>query len=396
MRILITNSVPLNGGDEALLRALVNSLKIKYNNPVIHVLCMNLGLCRKYLPDINFESDLEFTEKNISDRNKRIRSLLINRLHFSENSNVCLSLLNKSERKTLQLYKKADIVISSPGGFLHDFYPIRERLIGFEHAIKLGKKVIICGQSVGPFWKADSETMVPAVFKKLHKIYLRDQLSFDNLKRIGVTSPNVEVTADVAFLWRYLRPDLYIKKKGPVKKIALSFRNWSYENSNMDLVFENAVKLCRLILSDESKEIYFLSTCQGIQGCVDDSDIAEKIVSALSKESKNRIHIDKKRYTPENLIMKYSEYDAYIGMRLHGAILAMLGGTVAMGLGYEEKTKGIFSQLGLEEFQVDSSSEFSKWENTYHNFIESAENIREQLPLQLDKLSKMALKNIEF
>ena len=58
-------------------------------------------------------------------------------------------------------------------------------------------------------------------------------------------------------------------------------------------------------------------------------------------------------YAPERLIQLYGQMDAYIGMRLHGAILAMLGGTPAMAIAYEEKTPGIFASLGLEAFQVD-------------------------------------------
>jgi polysaccharide pyruvyl transferase WcaK-like protein len=37
--------------------------------------------------------------------------------------------------------------------------------------------------------------------------------------------------------------------------------------------------------------------------------------------------------------------DAEIGMRLHGALLSMLGGTPAMAIAYEEKTPGIFASL---------------------------------------------------
>lgn len=396
MRILITNSVPLNGGDEALLRALINSLKLKYKSATIHVLCMNLNLCRKFLPDLLFEADLEFVDKKVTKLRKRIQMFLINKFRFPENSFFPMLFSNPSERKTLLLYKNADVVISSPGGFLHDFYPVTERLNGLKYAADSGKKVIICGQSIGPFWLPQSKQSVAEVFKKMHKIYLRDKISYDNLKEIEVELPSMNVTADVAFLWRKLRPDLYIPKKGTVKKVALSFRNWTYNNSNMEIVFENAVKLCNYILDDENKEICFLSTCQGIQGYVDDSVLAKEILEKICINKRNRISVDSNRYGPEKLISRYSEFDVYIGMRLHGAILAMLGGTAAMGLGYEEKTKGIFSQLDMEKYQVDSTQEFAEWKKTYDYFINDVENIRFRLPSELDRLAELATKNIEF
>ncbi|MFN5183925.1 MAG: polysaccharide pyruvyl transferase family protein [Bacteroidota bacterium] len=396
MRILITNSVPLNGGDEALLRALILSLKLKYENPRIHVLCMNLQLCRKNLTDIDFESDLEFTDKKVNRITRKLREFLQEKLNFTNNSPLIRLLLNRSERITRKLYDKADIIISSPGGFLHDFYPVDDRLSGFNYAITKGKRVILCGQSIGPFWKKETILKVSSVFKNLFRIYVRDNTSYENLRSIGFSCDNVIVTTDMAFLWRNLRPDLFKPKKGFLKKIVVNFREWNYENANMDLLFHNAVKLCNLILRDESKEIYFLSTCQGIREYVDDSILAERIVNQIDVNYRKRIQVDKNRYSTEKLISKFGEFDAFIGMRLHGAILAMLGGTISMGLGYEEKTRGIFTQLGFEKYQVDSFSDFEEWEITYRYFLNDFEEVRNRLPKALDKLAVMASKNLDF
>src|ERR1700751_4622155 len=93
MKFLITNSVPLNGGDEALLRALVAALVCRWPNSEVTVLCKDLPLCRKQLPDLHLASDLEFADTE------------------------------ESRRNTLECYRAADIVLSAPGGFLHDHYP---------------------------------------------------------------------------------------------------------------------------------------------------------------------------------------------------------------------------------------------------------------------------------
>ena len=58
MNFLITNSVPLNGGDEALLRATVESLGQSFPGSNVTVLCKDVELARKYLPDLDLESDL--------------------------------------------------------------------------------------------------------------------------------------------------------------------------------------------------------------------------------------------------------------------------------------------------------------------------------------------------
>src|ERR1700683_3384220 len=147
MNFLITNSVPLNGGDEALLRALSTALIRRWPNSEVTVLCKDLELCRKQLPDVHLASDLEFANTE------------------------------ESRRNTLECYEAADVVLSAPGGFLHDHYSIEERLQGFEVALRLSKPLILIGQSIGPFWKRKSVKRVRQVLNRVSCICLRDQIS---------------------------------------------------------------------------------------------------------------------------------------------------------------------------------------------------------------------------
>src|SRR5437763_16003171 len=115
MNILITNSVPLNGGDEALLRATIESLKTRWPKSEITTLCKNVDLTRQYLPDLSLGPDIEFAT-------------------------------NGSLPEVSAAYRNADLVISAPGGFLHDFYPVEYRLRGFEVALSLGKPLVLFAQ----------------------------------------------------------------------------------------------------------------------------------------------------------------------------------------------------------------------------------------------------------
>src|SRR5688572_162556 len=132
MKILITNAVPLNGGDEALLRATVDSLKARWPHAHVTTLCKHAKKVQALLPDLSIDSDLEF----VSDGDRR---------------------------RVYNLYQEADIVISAPGGFLHDFYPIHDRLEGLKVALRLGKPLILLAQSIGPFWKPGSQQSVREV-----------------------------------------------------------------------------------------------------------------------------------------------------------------------------------------------------------------------------------------
>jgi polysaccharide pyruvyl transferase WcaK-like protein len=81
-------------------------------------------------------------------------------------------------------------------------------------------------------------------------------------------------------------------------------------------------------------------------------------------------------------------------MRLHGAILSMLGGTPAMGLAYEEKTKGIFSSLGFENYQVNFDDSFDTWKQCTQTFLAEMDLIRNRLPGALDREAGKATESI--
>src|SRR5215210_6136094 len=107
MNILITNAVPLNGGDEALLRATVESLQARWPESRITTLCNNLGATRRQLPDLSIASDLEFA---------------------SDMAEL---------QRVAELYRAADLVLSAAGGIFHDHYPIEDRLRGLEFALDI-------------------------------------------------------------------------------------------------------------------------------------------------------------------------------------------------------------------------------------------------------------------
>jgi polysaccharide pyruvyl transferase WcaK-like protein len=365
MNFLITNSVPLNGGDEALLRAAIESLTLRFPGSNITTLCKDVELARKHLPDLKLESDLEFAESGDIDG-------------------------------IVQLYREADVVLSAPGGFLHDFYSIEDRLQGFEVALALGKPVILLGQSLGPFWKPESLERIPQVLNLVAGVCVRDAASKQHLLNAGVRSEKIRETGDMAFLWRRLAPELFQTRTGNIRTIGVCFRAWPLNNANAEQeIIVKAEQLCRFLLDDGNRELIFLSTCQGVPGYVDDSALATQIVSRLPREIQSRCRINRARLSSRALIEAFGECDAFIGMRLHGCILSMLGGTPAMGLGYETKTREIFGQLGLDAFQIPFESEVNTWLSCARRFLDSAGEIREKLSGILDQACRRAELNVE-
>src|SRR5437016_12761275 len=116
MNVLITNSVPSNGGDEAILCALVASLRKRWPDSHVTVLCRDLEQCRRHLPEFQLTSALEFAGTD------------------------------QEWNEAVELYRRAAMVLAAPGGLLNDFYRIENRLGGLESAADFGKPVVILAQ----------------------------------------------------------------------------------------------------------------------------------------------------------------------------------------------------------------------------------------------------------
>lgn len=401
MKVLMVHSVPLNGGDEALLRATVEFLRVRWTGMEIAVSCREVEKCRKRLPDLDLFPDLECasgTEEGVFRGAVEGTRRVLRALGVRETMFRWLDWMTATEeqKRILRLYGESDLILSSPGGFFHDHYPVEGRLRGLEAALDMGKPVILFAQSIGPFWKKRSRKRVTEVFNRVSRICVRDSLSREHLLDLGVDDSRIRTTADAAFLWRQIAPEMFRARSGPVDRIAMSFRIWPHGDATVVVeTVKKAVLLCRHLLSDAERSLLFLSTCQGIPGYVDDSEVALRIVEKLPEGLQTRCRVDRERYSPRDLIRLLGSCDAFIGMRLHGCLLAMLGGTPAMGIGYESKTSEIFRQLGFESFQVGFEKGEEEWLQCAGNFLEQTGEIHNVLAERLDRLCAAADRNLD-
>lgn len=391
-RIVIINSVPINGGDEALLKATLLGLNNQFDNPSVVVLCNNPKLYKNFFPDLELDWDWEYTflkAPNVESTflfkvKRRIRNILKKYFSISYYSGISRILGSNSEKRVYQHLLKSDKVIVSAGGYIHDFYGYHKRIqtLDFIHG-HLKKPYYIFSQSVGPFWLEENFPMLNRVFNNAEKVILRENYSLEHLKAIGYHCKNVVVTNDIAF---YLHKN-YSQKVNlnkTLKNIAINFREWKYEGESKENL-EKASILCKKLIN-EGYKLTFVSTCQGVKGYVDDSEFAERIVELLSTDLKKQCIILKEKLSFEELLVKLSNHDAYIGMRLHGAILSLLAGIPALNIAYEDKTLGIYESLGLDKYCFSYKEEFNIWNikvdyfiNNYHSYLATIDEINNKV-----------------
>jgi colanic acid/amylovoran biosynthesis protein len=300
------------------------------------------------------------------------------------------------QARVARYYRQADVVVSTPGGFLNDGYDLTDRLRGFELAAQLGKPLALFGQSIGPFSNPDTRAAVGRALESAALICVRDEISRLHVTRCGIADERLARTADVAFLWRRLVPGVYVPKRGPVRRVGLCLRRWPARDKTD---FKITVRKMRHVVESLSErgvqEFLFVSTCQGVPGYLDDSDLAMRVVAGLDPALRAACVVDRVRRSPEGLIRLLSACDVFIGMRLHACVLAMIGGTPAVGLAYERKTPEIFRQLGLEQYQVPFGRPFGAWWHCIERFLERVDEIREVLPGRLDSMCQEAERGLD-
>ncbi len=387
--ILITNALPMNTGDEALLRGAVNALGKRWPDAQIRVLTKHVQRCKEWVPDLTLDTDLEYAD---GPRTRGIRR--------HETSVRYARVWGWTERtpnraRIRRWYQEADVVVSAPGGFLHDHYGVLDRLHGLEVAMDYGKPVVLFAQSVGPFWKRASLRAVPRVLNRLSAICVRDEISREHLLACGVCPDRIQVTADAAFMLHTQWPGLCRPKTAPVKMIGLSFRPWPTRDArSVRHTMEKAALLCKRLLAVPGREILFLSTCQGVPGYVDDSALAVRIVDGLSPDPCRRCRVDREHHDARSFVESARVCDAFIGMRLHGCLLSMLGGVPAMGLGYEHKTEQIFTQLGLRDYQVRFDRPVQDWLGCTERFLQDVPVLGPRLPAILQAAAERAERTV--
>lgn len=369
-KVLINNAVPLNCGDAALLTALYTQLKQKGYQ--IQIATHNYTASKKAYPNLPFVKEL-LSHKLFIKLPFLKKHFLHIAFHFSD------------------AYKNADVIIGCPGGYINSFYNIKSSLASYKIAHKKGKKTAIYAQSVGPLNSEDSLWFTETLKNNLDFILVRDQVSTNTLKSLKIDTNKYLQTKDAAFLLPY-----NIEKNTQTNKIAISVREWSFENKNQQDFIEMIQKMTLYICNDLNKDVEFISTCQGLETYKDDSILALKIKSRLPQNIQNRVTVNQDFHTLNELSSLFKNFDWVIGTRLHMCILSLLQGVPAFNISYEIKGKECYNYLKLAEYSIDYNESTHNALNQLKNFANNQQVITDKLTTTIPKIHKEVLNDFDL
>lgn len=349
LNILINNAVPLNNGDVALFISLYRFL-VK-EGFTVQIAAYHYELSKKLYSNLPITKELG--QNRIFVKLPILKQLLL----------PFLFLFSKP-------YRKADIIIGVPGGYINSNYSIKNSLLIYKIAKFFKKRTAIYSQSVGPFNKSDAVFFKRLMRNSLDYIFVRDNYSYKLMTTLNIPKDKFKLTKDAAFLLDYKQT-----KKNNLKKVAFSVREWNFDNRKIEIYKKNIIELVKITI-DNGYTIDFLSTCQGVSGYKNDANLAKEIYDYIEPKYQGRITVLNNFYLFDDFYQKLEDYEFVVGTRLHMCIMAFTKMIPAFNISYEVKGKECYNYLGFSEYSIDYNEENLNAVNSYKNFIKKTDKMR--------------------
>lgn len=370
--LLVGNHTCGNRGDGAILRGLIDSLKLARSDLDIDVIS-RYPTSSGYLLQQNIQQDTLYLHNRKSAKGLvgTIKRKVANRLM----PKIMMAHLGKGgvwksfavpphlQRFTKSL-EKYDAIIQVGGSFFVDLYGVTQ----FEHALcalMANKPLHMIGHSVGPFQNQRFNELANFIFERVDTLVLREEVSHDLMKKDGITTTKVKSGADTAFLVRARAVDApshnlehWKNIISARKTIAITVRELAPFDKRLGVTqreYEAAFGRVINAMIAEGYQVVAFSTCTGIDSYAkDDRMVALTLHDHVDQPEHYHVIMDE--FNDLELGILLSHCHLTIGTRLHSAIISMNFGTPAVAINYEHKSLGVMNQLGLPQMATDVKS----------------------------------------
>lgn len=344
-----------NSGDEALLFAILNTL-------------------RKKRPELDFT-----VLSNKPDETSEVYNVnSISRYNFF---------------KIRKEMKKSKMLLFGGGSLLQDVTSSKSILYYLtiiRLAQKCGMKTMLYANGIGPVTKKRNRSLAAKVLNCVDFITLRDDKSDEELKSLGVIKPKIIITADPAFTI-----DTESKGSGRfftniagvpsgTKLCIVSIRSWKHSSPYF---VSDLARLCDYMV--ENHGIYPLFVPMQYP---EDTEISKSVMALMRSPS----YIISRELSVPEMFSVLSEAEILIGMRLHSLIYATTLAIPSLPICYDPKISAFMESLNQPDRIDVESFDYAKAERLLNTIILEKSDRRENLKKTNAILRQTAEKNAEF
>ncbi len=248
--------------------------------------------------------------------------------------------------------KKCDFVIDATGGdSFADIYGNTRFIRGTvcKHVSEKQSKLVLAPQTIGPFASKLNEKFAVSAMNRAVCVFVRDQLSYDYVKRIAPKS-KLFLSSDVAMGLPFDRKAIPCKIDGKINfGINISGLLWKggYTGKNQFGLTLDYVEAMKRILDryskDSSYQLHLIAHV--IQDGAYEDDYA--VCKDLCGQYRNII-LAPKFTNPIEAKNYICHMDLFLGARMHATIGAFSSGVPTIPIAYSRKFEGVFGSIGYK------------------------------------------------
>ncbi|MCW1383261.1 polysaccharide pyruvyl transferase family protein [Novosphingobium sp. KCTC 2891] len=266
--------------------------------------------------------------------------------------------LSAEQRRTVAAYRSADVVISAPGGYIHDTnlaYVIA--LFHIMMGTRVGARVILAPQSVGPLSSPIARKMARAVLVHCDALCVREGYSYDFLaNELDLPRDRIIETGDSAFWDDHVDTDAEGVATA-LAEIGVSPGEAFIGATVVDWTFPNLPEQTRL------RQRYFEGMAQVIRNLHARFGLRTVLFNQVSSDldavrevarmAGDAALVNEVNHEPPILRAMIGRSECFIGTRFHSCIFAMMAFRPVVAISYLPKTAYIMEKLGLESDVVE-------------------------------------------
>jgi polysaccharide pyruvyl transferase WcaK-like protein len=236
-------------------------------------------------------------------------------------------LFNKEFSRPLEALFDCDVVLSPGGDFISPSYGFMTTLSEFMFAKALGKRVVICAQTIGPFDGFLNGKLAAFALNQADLLLIREEETVERLKRIGVR--DTTLTADIVFSFKM--PPRQVRRKRQVVICAERVASGSMRR----IYLERIAELGRRVKDELELDIILMAANGG------DVEFQRELAERLGSRARMIPEIP----PPEEAAAILAESEFLISGRMHPIVLGTLSGTPFFAIGDSFKYGAVLGAL---------------------------------------------------
>ena len=270
--------------------------------------------------------------------------------------------ISGKSQSCVEVTAASDLVVDLSGDMLTEDYGPH---VAYSHylpllrALVLRKPYFVCAQSIGPF--SLTKPIARFLLNRAAAITVRDEISLNYLKEIGIRQDRLKQTADMAFLlpaelgncetsWESLGLEKSRDTLG-VSVSRLVVDKFDKQKGRKGSFIKLVADTVNAVAKQHDLQVLFTPHVTGPAAIKDDRIISWEVEKLLDPAIQSAVI--EEDLSPQALKYFIAKCSTMVGTRMHANIGALSSYVPVVAISYSHKTPGIMRACGVEDYVVD-------------------------------------------